>query len=147
MKKNFLFILALTFFQTFLNAQTSPVYSTNGIAINGYDAVAFFADNKPVLGNSTYTYEWSGAQWQFNGKQNLDSFKINPTKYAPQYGGYCAYGTAQGHKAPTEIETWTIIHGKLYFNYNKKVKEIWMKKTSDNIELADKNWNKIKDRE
>ncbi len=83
----------------------------------------------------------------FASKANLDSFKKAPEHYAPQYGGYCAYGTAGGHKAPTETETWTIIDDKLYFNYNKKVKDQWVKKTAAYIEKANVNWEIIKDSE
>ena len=147
MKKNFLFLSAMFLLQTFSNAQSSQVFTTNGIAIKGYDAVAFFTDKKPVPGTEAFIYDWNGAKWLFSSKENQDSFMIAPAKYAPQYGGYCAFGTAQGHKAPTETDTWTIIDGKLYFNYNNKVKEIWSKKTADYIVLADKNWEKIKDGE
>ena len=147
MKKYFIFLSALLLLQTFSNAQNSTVFTTNGIAIKGYDAVAFFKEKKPVPGTETFSYEWNGAKWLFSSKENLDSFMIASTRYAPQYGGYCAFGTAQGHKAPTETDTWTIIDGKLYFNYNNKVKEIWSKKAADYIVLADKNWEKIKDGE
>jgi hypothetical protein len=67
-----------------------------------------------------------------------------PEKYAPQYGGYCAYGTSEGHKAPTQAETWTIVNGKLYFNYNKQVKQMWMKDQAHRIEIADQKWPEVK---
>jgi hypothetical protein len=71
-------------------------------------------------------------------------FAVDPEKYAPQYGGYCAYGTADGHKAPTETDTWTIDNNKLYFNYNQKVKELWNKDRPGLIKKADEQWPKIK---
>jgi YHS domain-containing protein len=126
-----------------VNAQ-SEVFAPGGTAINGYDAVAFFKDSKPVKGSATYSQEYKGAQWLFTSKENLDMFTGMPEKYAPQYGGYCAYGTSEGHKAPTEADTWTIVNGKLYFNYNKQVKQMWMKDQAHRIELADQKWPEVK---
>jgi YHS domain-containing protein len=128
-------------------AQKSPVFNTDGIAIHGYDAVAFFNAGKPEKGKVDFTYNWQDVNWLFATKENLETFKISPEKYAPQYGGYCAYGTAEGHKAPTETDTWTIVGDKLYFNYNQSVKNMWMKDQQQLIEKADKNWPEIKDKE
>ena len=77
----------------------------------------------------------------------MELFKQNPQKYAPQYGGYCAYGTSQAHKAPTETDTWSIVNDKLYFNYNKKVQALWLKDQPALIKKADTNWPEIKDKE
>jgi YHS domain-containing protein len=129
------------------SARKAEIFQKNGAAIGGYDAVAFFTENKPVKGTTSYTAEWKDATWQFASQQNRDSFQAAPEKYAPQYGGYCAYGTADGHKAPTEADTWTIVDSKLYFNYNQKVKELWNKDKSGFIKKADANWEKIKDKE
>jgi hypothetical protein len=74
----------------------------------------------------------------------LDSFKNSPEKFSPQYGGYCAYGMAEGHKAPTEADTWTLVDGKLYFNYNQQVKESWSKDIPTYIVQANQNWEQIK---
>jgi hypothetical protein len=74
----------------------------------------------------------------------LEAFKANPEKYAPQYGGFCAYGTSEGHKAPTQPDAWTIVNDKLYFNYNKDVKVLWNKNQSERIKKADENWIEIK---
>jgi YHS domain-containing protein len=96
-----------------LIAQKAEVFNTNGQAIRGYDAVAYFTEGKPVKGDEKFVYNWKNANWYFSSKQNLDSFKINPEKFAPQYGGYCAYGMSQGHKAPTDADAWTIVDDKL----------------------------------
>jgi YHS domain-containing protein len=128
-------------------AQKGEVFAPAGKAIKGYDPVAFFKDAKPVKGADSLSYKWKDANWTFSSQQYLDSFKTNPEKYAPQYGGYCAYGTSAGHKAPTETDTWTIVNGKLYFNYNGKVKELWMKDQPALIEKADRQWPVIKDKE
>ena len=129
------------------NRNNSEIFVVDGKAIRGYDAVAFHLDHKAVTGNSAYIYNWKGADWQFSSQAYLDSFKRNPDKYAPQYGGYCAYGTAEGHKAPTETETWMVKEGKLFFNYNNEVKQIWLKDQQGYIIKADKLWPKIKDDE
>jgi YHS domain-containing protein len=128
-------------------AQKATVFNSNGIAIHGYDPVAFFTENKPEKGKEQFSYKWQDVNWLFATKENLESFKAMPEKYAPQYGGYCAYGTAAGHKAPTETDTWTIVGDKLYFNYNKNVKALWLKDQKNFIEKADKNWPGIKDKE
>ncbi len=136
------FILVLVTLCSF--AQKSEVYSTEGGAIKGYDPVAFFVESKAVKGTEEFTYEWNGATWHFANKKNKETFIANPEKYAPQYGGYCAYGTADGHKAPTETDTWTVDNNKLYFNYNQKVKTLWDKDRASLIKKADEQWPKIK---
>ena len=130
-----------------LSAQKSEVFEKSGVAVNGYDVVAYFTQSKPVKGDAQFAYSWKGANWQFANKENLASFKANPEKYAPQFGGYCAYGTSQGHKAPTQPEAWTIVNGKLYLNYNNDVKAMWVKDTPGFIKKANENWPKIKDKE
>lgn len=129
-----LFLLAGLF--TGAQAQQSEIYAPNGKAINGYDPVAFFKASKPVMGADSLSYKWKDATWYFSTKANLDSFKMAPEKYAPQYGGYCAYGCSEGHQSPTQIDTWTIMDNKLYFNYNKQVQEIWKKDAAKRIEKA-----------
>jgi len=112
------------------SVQAAPAYySPSGVAIKGYDTVAYFADGKAVAGSDAFVTEWKGVKWKFASQDHLDKFKANPEKYAPQYGGYCAYGTSQGHLAPTEPTAWTVTDGKLYLNYNDRV----LKKWSDDI--------------
>lgn len=129
---------------TQVHAQKSEIYSPGGKALKGYDPVAFFTDSKPVMGVESFSFSWKGATWMFANQSNMESFKSNPEKYAPQYGGYCAYGTSQGHKAPTEVDTWTILNDKLYFNYNQEVKTMWVKDQPGYIMKADKKWPEIK---
>ena len=147
MKKIISLSVIVLAFLSQVHAQKAEVYSPGGKAIKGYDPVAFFTDSKPVMGADSLSYSWHGATWLFASRQNLQRFKANPEKYAPQYGGYCAYGTAQGHKAPTEVDTWTILNDKLYFNYNQKVKEMWTKDQPGYIQKADKQWPEIKGKE
>jgi len=105
----------------------SAVFAPDGVAIRGYDPVAYFVDGKPTTGRDEFTTDWMGAKWKFASQANLERFKAEPAKYAPQYGGYCAYGTAKGHLAPTEPAAWSVVDGKLYLNYNKQVSKLWQK--------------------
>jgi YHS domain-containing protein len=144
MKKSILFVLIVLGIQLVSSAQKSSVFIKNNRAIDGYDPVAFFKDSMAIKGNDAYAFVWNDAIWYFSSPQNADSFKLNPEKYAPQYGGYCAYGCSNGYKAPTQANTWTILNNKLYFNYNTKVKEGWLKQTNVLIIKANENWEKIK---
>ncbi|HLG38678.1 MAG TPA: YHS domain-containing (seleno)protein [Chitinophagaceae bacterium] len=147
MKKNIILLfLTLTIYLA-ASAQISPIFIKDDKAIRGYDPVAYFTENKPVEGKPEFVYTWGSANWYFSSQQNLDSFKVNPERYAPQYGGYCAYGLSEGHKAPTSVDAWKIVNGKLYLNYNIKVRELWSKNREERIETANKNWPDLKDKE
>lgn len=139
MKSFTLLFLSLFVFTIRMVAQT-PVYQPMGIAIHGHDPVAYFQENKPVSGKAEYTFEWNGAKWQFATHENLQMFKQNPEQYAPQYGGYCAYGASRGYLAQTDPQAFTIRDGKLYLNYNLDVRTEWMKDVSERIQKADTNW-------
>lgn len=138
----FLFFIALN-----VQAQKSSVFVSEGKAIRGYDPVAFFKEAKPLMGADSLSCRWKDADWFFSSRENLENFKADPENYAPQFGGYCAYGTSKGHKAPTKTETWTIVDGKLYFNYDSKVKAMWTKNQKALIEKADEIWVDLKDKE
>ena len=150
MKRTAFLILVMVVFTFTISAQKiegqnlPEVFSTEHGAIGGYDPVAFFTDSKPVLGNRELTFQWNDAQWYFSTQANLDAFKTNPEKYAPQFGGYCAYGTASGHKSPTIPETWAIIDNKLYFNYNLPVQKLFNKNQKGLIDQANRNWPVVK---
>lgn len=137
-------LLALLLLCCSINAQQPEIFSANGRAIRGYDPVAFFNQSAPVKGADSLSYTWKNAEWLFSTQANLETFKKDPEKYAPQYGGYCAYGVSDNHKSPTQTDTWTIVNDKLYFNYNKKVKEHWSKDRDNLIEQADKKWPEVK---
>ncbi len=144
--KRILGVLLLTWVTEFAAAQSPQVFTTKEGAIRGFDPVAFFKEGKPVVGKKDFALEWNEATWYFSTAGNRDEFRADPEKFAPQYGGYCAYGTAEGHKAPTLTETWSIVNGKLYFNYNKSVQVTWKSNQAEFIRKADQNWPKIKDR-
>ncbi|MDR3712650.1 MAG: YHS domain-containing (seleno)protein [Puia sp.] len=146
MKKTFILALIMLTAVCSIRAQKAEVFAVNGKAIKGYDAVAFFTVSKPVMGQDSLSYTWKDVAWLFSTRENLEAFKANPEKFAPQYGGYCAFGAALGHKAPTETDTWSVSNDKLYFNYSKQVKEQWLKDKQTNIEKADQNWTTLKDK-
>lgn len=128
-------------------AQQPATFIESGKAIRGYDPVAYFTMAKPVPGTDSLVHNWNNANWYFSSRQHLEMFKQDPLKYAPQYGGYCAYGLSNGYKAPTEAGAWTIDNGKLYLNYNLQVREEWNKQKEERIKKADQNWPAIKDKE
>lgn len=113
------------------------------VAIKGYDAVAYFTDGKAVEGSSDHESKWMGATWRFATAANRDAFAKNPQKYAPQYGGYCAFGVSRGYAVGIDPEAWSIVEGKLYLNYNKEVRTEWLKDVPGYIKKADANWPKI----
>ncbi|WP_432472144.1 YHS domain-containing (seleno)protein [Amphritea sp. HPY] len=119
-----------------------PVYTSffSDVAISGYDAVAYFTENKPQKGSSNFVSEYKGAQWHFKTAANLAAFKASPEKYAPQYGGYCAWAVANNDTASGDPQQWTIHDGKLYLNYDAKVQSMWLKDKVNLIEKADSNW-------
>jgi|SRR5687767_452591 len=127
--------------------QKAEIFSPGGVAIMGYDPVAFFKQSKAIMGTDVFSYRWKDAEWHFSNEENRADFEATPEKYAPQYGGYCAYGAAGGYKAPTEPGTWTVVKDKLYFNYNANVKKMWMKNQVNFINEANLNWPKIKNAE
>lgn len=116
-----------------------------GVAIRGYDPVAYFKMKRPVLGQDMWIYRWSGAVWKFSSAEHLELFKENPTSFAPQYGGYCAYGAARNYLVKIEPDAFSIINGKLYLNYDKKIQKKWEKKTVEYIREADKNYPSLID--
>ena len=106
-------------------------------AINGYDTVAYFTVGKPVKGLDALATEWMGAKWKFSSQANLDLFKANPEKYAPQYGGYCAYGVVQDSLVKVEPDQFTLRDGKLYLNYDADIQAKWLKDPAGFIKSAD----------
>ncbi len=121
-------------------AATPPVYSENGVAIDGTDAVAYFRQGAPIAGSSSITLDWNGATWRFSSLENKAAFAENPTAYAPQYGGYCAYAVSKNYTAPTVPEAWKIVDGKLYLNFSLRVRRIWERDIPGRIAAANRNW-------
>ena len=121
-------------------AGKAPVYSSSGAAIRGYDPVGYFKQNRPVRGSNSHTSTWNGATWRFASAENKAAFDANPARYAPQFGGYCAWAVSQGYTASTAPDAWTIYNGKLYLNYSKSVRARWEQNKPGNIAKGNRNW-------
>jgi YHS domain-containing protein len=141
----FLFIFTVSLTACTSKSNTAQIFSTDEGAIQGYDPVAYFTQSQPVKGSKGFSFTHADQAWYFASAENLEVFKSNPEKYAPQFGGYCAYGMSRGYKAKTEPDAWTIVDGKLYLNYNTDVRNIWNEKQSELIEKAKTNWSTVKE--
>lgn len=116
-----------------------------GTAVHGYDVVAYFDEGKPVKGSREFQHEWQGARWHFASAERRDRFEADPERYAPQYGGYCAYAVAQGGKADIDPQAWRIVDGKLYLNLSRDVQALWEEDIPGYIRKADANWPRLRD--
>jgi len=126
-------------------AALPEIFAPDGIAINGYDPVAYFSDAMPVKGVEEFEFEWNGAVWRFSSAENRDVFAADPVAYAPRYGGYCAYAVSRGYTAPTEPAAWTVHEGQLYLNFSLRVRDIWENDIPGYIGKADANWPRVLD--
>ncbi len=113
-----------------LTARAGEFNESSGVAIKGYDPVAFFKESKPVRGKNDLRFDYKGSTFIFSSADNRATFAADPEKYAPQYGGYCAFGTARGYKADIDPATFTVIDGRLYLNYNTQVQKEWAADTA-----------------
>lgn len=121
-------------------AREPEVFQTLGVAINGADPVAYFQTAKPDVSSNDYKVLWRGSEWQFDSAQAMTLFESNPEKYAPRFGGYCAYAASLGYLAPTIPEAWTIYEGRLYLNANLRARELWLQDVPGNIAKGEANW-------
>ncbi len=112
----------------------------NKVAIRGYDPVAYFVESTPTKGDPAFSSTYEGATWYFANAANRDSFAADPAKYAPAYGGWCAYGMAKGGKVPIDPTAWKIVDGTLYLNVNKKIQGWWEADIPGFIQEANANW-------
>lgn len=115
-----------------------PMFSSQ--AINGYDAVSYFTENKAILGNETYSYNWKNAHWNFSTQENKKLFSENPEKYTPEFGGYCAFAVSKGFTANTDPNSFEIINEKLYLFDGESVKTDWNTNLKDNLQKCQTNW-------
>jgi YHS domain-containing protein len=111
-----------------------------GVILDGYDAVAFFTDNKPVQGNDKYQYTYQDAIYYFASQEHTDLFKANPEKYKPQFGAWCAYAVSLGRIAPIDVNTFSIVEGRLVIQHNERAVKGWNKDVVGNLVKADKYW-------
>jgi YHS domain-containing protein len=148
MKKLFLsfFTLGLTFA---MFSQTNKILlnlDNTGLAIQGYDPVAFFTDGKPVKGKPEVSARMHGALYFFASKEHRDIFKADPAKYEPSFGGYCAYGVSRGKLVEIDVEAFQIVDGHLLLQYSKGVREDFNKDSNGNLAKANANWTGLVDK-
>lgn len=117
-----------------------PINAPKGVALEGYDAVAYFTAGKPVKGSEEFETAWRGAKWRFASAESMKAFASSPEKYAPQYGGYCAWAVSRNYTADADPNAWRIVDGKLYLNYNARVQKEWSRDIPGNITKGDVNW-------
>jgi hypothetical protein len=122
------------------NAPVAPINTRDGLAIKGFDRVAYFDSRQPTKGSSHYSLQLNGVTYQLSTHESLQRFKINPTKFAPRYGGYCAYAMSLNRIADIDPARWAIVDGKLYLNNGFVAQSLWSLNKRANIETADKNW-------
>lgn len=135
--RNALAILAISLSSQALANDPIETGTFNNKAIYGYDTVAYFTQDKAVKGSEDFMTTWRGAEWFFSSKEHMDLFVADPVKYAPQYGGYCAYAMSDGRLVGIDEDAFTILDGKLYLNYSKSVMKEWRTNTGQFIQEAD----------
>lgn len=143
--KLFVTILSLTWAVNSFAAEPIETGTFNNYAIYGYDTVAYFTQGKAVKGNKKITYEWKGAEWHFSSEEHKAMFVAEPEKYAPQYGGYCAYAMSDGRLVGVDEDAFTIVDGKLYLNYSKSVMKEWRSNQEQFIQEADAHYPNLVD--
>ena len=115
-----------------------------GLGAKGYDVVAYFTEGQPLPGNAAHTHDHGGVTWRFVSARHRDLFKAEPAKYLPQYGGFCAWGVAQGRLFDVDpVNGWKVVDGKLFLNFNGDIQAAWEKDIPGFVSKANANWPKF----
>ena len=122
------------------SAAGAGVFTTGEGAIRGFDPVAYFTEGRPLKGDPGHALEWNGATWRFRSAESLAAFRTDPERYAPQYGGFCAYAVSQGYTAPVDPAAWSIVGNRLYLNYSPQVQQRWELRRDEFIAEANRRW-------
>lgn len=135
---------ALLAFPAFALAKKSSVYTgiVAGVGAGGYDVVSY-TQGGPKMGDAKFAADYNGAKWYFSSAENMKAFQAAPAKYAPAFGGYCAYAVAKGATAKGDPEVWSIVDGRLYLNLNASVQSSWKEDIPGNITSGNANWPKV----
>jgi YHS domain-containing protein len=118
-------------------------YAREGVAIAGYDPVAYFLDGRPVKGLPEHRAEYKGSVFHFASRDHRDAFAAEPARFAPRYDGFCAFGVARGYKAKIDPAAFSIVDGRLYLNYDLEVREEWSRDIPGLVAKADRNWPRV----
>jgi YHS domain-containing protein len=129
------------------HADKDPVYTGtfSNTAVQGHDPVAYFTEGRPVKGSRDFATTYEGAEFRFASQENLDAFLADPARYAPQFGGYCAWAVSEGYTAKGDADHWAIVDDRLYLNYDKNVQTRWEQDRSGHINKANTNWPEVLD--
>ena len=136
-------VLGIAGAMTLRGQTTGSINVTNGVAIQGYDAVAYHTQQQAVKGSRAFTHVWRGATWQFATAEHRDRFAASPESFMPQFGGFCAYGVSRGYAVDIDPEAFAVVDGRLYLNYSKRVQRTWNQDRAGYIEKARQNWPKV----
>jgi YHS domain-containing protein len=117
----------------------------DGLALRGFDPVAYFVENKAVQGSPDFKAQYMGATYEFASKEDQAAFVADPAKFAPQYGGFCAAATSHGKKVDADPKAYAINNGKLYVNYNDAARDSFQKDVNASIKAADEKWPQVKE--
>ncbi len=145
MKLNYLIILLLAMIGLTANVHAAD-YANSAPAVQGYDVVSYQTGKRPIRGNGHFTATHDGATYLFSNKENLDTFKADPNRYIPAYGGYCAFGVSVGKKFVGDPEVWRVVDNTLYLNLDANIQDEWFKDVPSRIKAADEKWQEIKDK-
>lgn len=132
--------LAVPLGTRFLPATAAEVNAERGVAVRGTDVVAYVVEGRPVAGRAEFTHAWRGATWRFATAANRDRFAADPERYAPAYGGFCAFAVSEGYTAPIDPAAWRIVDGRLFLNYDRSVQRRWERDIPGRVARADANW-------
>lgn len=121
-------------------ADRPPLFAPGGIAIGGYDPVAYFTQGRAVAGSRDYMLKWHGAIWLFSSAENLEAFEMDPAAFVPEYGGYCAYGVGEGLAASSDPQVFVVHDGRLYLYSSPRTRSEMESDFSRMVTAADRNW-------
>ena len=142
MIRKLLAVMAIALMGIF-STQSANATNTLATAIGGHDAVSYFKDGGPKMGQAKFHHFWNGAVWFFSSESNRDAFAAEPTSYAPQYDGYCAWAASQNYKRPGDPNVWQIVDNKLYLKVHAGAQKKWRADIPQHIKQGDENWVRI----
>jgi hypothetical protein len=133
-------VLGLAYLNSLQLFASEAVSQTGNGAIDGYDPVAYFREGKALPGDPSHTHAWNGATWRFASEENRAAFAAEPERYAPAFGGYCAFAVANGYTAKSDPEAFAVVEDRLYLNFDRATQEKWLAERDAMIANGRRNW-------